>query len=109
MEDFPKLLAFCEKEMRLQGSSAEQVAAIFNDLWDRCCTILQYPAALLCFEKTLETLNNSVSVHSHLVAKTHDRMATALEGLERIEEAIYSDTQATEIATSALGPAHFDT
>ena len=98
-----------EKLMKLRGTPADYIAVFFNNFGYQRCAASQYPVALVCFEKALETLKNCVPVHSQLVAKTHDHMATALEGLERIEEAIYSATQATETASSALGPDHPDT
>ena len=109
LEEISNYLTFCQKIMRLVRIPADLATAIFNDTGIQCCSGSEYSGALFCFEKALETCNTSVPVNSQLVAKTHDHVATALEGLERIEEAICSATQATEIASSALGPAHFDT
>ena len=61
------------------------------------------------FEKALEAALVSVPRDDQLVAKTHNNIARALEDLGRIEDAIYSATQATEIASSGLGRDHPDT
>ena len=103
------MLTTFEKITRLPRIPVGQLAAFFNTFGNESSAASGYPLALLCFEKALETLTSAVPVSFPLVAKTHDNMATALEGLERIDEAIYSATQATETASSALGPDHPDT
>jgi uncharacterized coiled-coil protein SlyX len=109
LEEISNNLNFCEKIAQLGRMPTDYMPTIFNDIGIKLCSGSQCSEALFFFRKTLETLNNSVPVNSKLVAKTHDHMATALEGLERIEEAIYSATQATEIASSVLGTDHPDT
>ena len=108
MEDLSNLLISCQRVLRARRMPAAQQAMHFNNIGIQSCAVFQYPGALLCFEKALETLTDSVSANSELVAKTHDNMATALDGLERVEEAIYSAEQAVSTASSALGPDHPD-
>lgn len=98
-----------EKLMRLSGVPVEQLAVFCNDFGNQLCAESMYPEAQLYFVKALEICNTSVSVNFLLLTMTHDHMATALEGLEQIDEAIYCATQATETASSALGPDHPDT
>ena len=81
----------------------------YNKVGEIFCGTGQYYDALSIFEKVLDKLIKSFSSAPQLLAKTYDNMTTALEGLERIEKAMYSAEQAAATASAALGPDHPDT
>ena len=102
------ILAF---QRLVEGDQFPATAAVtgYNYIGEMFCGANQYEQGLVCFQKALEKLVSSFSSDYQFVAKTHNNMATALDGLDRLEEAIYSAEQAVNTASSAFGPDHPDT
>ena len=102
------MMSIAQKLDKITGTSTAHVVPSFNTFGKKMSAMRQYPKALMCFEKALEASRTSVLREDQLLAEIHNNIAQALEHLERIDEAIYSATQATEIAFSALGTDHPD-
>ncbi|CAF1426262.1 unnamed protein product [Rotaria magnacalcarata] len=85
------------------------LAILYNNYGGQNCSMDNHSLGLLCYEKALDNILNHLPNNYQLLAKTYSNMATELDHLERLAEAIDYAEKAIQTAESAFGMRHEET
>jgi tetratricopeptide (TPR) repeat protein len=107
MENYPLAFDYYEKALEILEAHLPLqhllLAYTYNQIGLIHCLMKNYTAALSCQRNALTMQEKSVPSDHPSLAKRYFNMAIALEGLQRVEEAIDNVTKAVQILRQTAG------